>query len=122
MIRIWYLSVVQHEEKLKESRQPQRRSVVQQVERATIRDRFNIPLATNQILYHAVVRYADIREIPSVIWKKDENGKAYRFQARLAYVAELAQLLAKELNMDPLPIEDTIYGKASLFPHTPFVI
>lgn len=120
--RVWYLGVVQHEEKLKESRQPQRRSVVEQVERATIRDRFNIPLATNQIQYKASVCYAQIREIPSVVWKKDEQGKSYRVQARSNYISELARFLGDELRMDPLTIEDTIHGKASLFPHTPFVI
>lgn len=122
MSRVWYLSVIQHEEKLKESKKPQRRSVVEHIERATIRDRFNIPLATNQIKYNASVCYAQIREIPSIIWKKDEQGKSYRFQARLSYVTELAQILSKELAMDAQKIEDTIHGKASLFPHTPFVI
>lgn len=122
LMRVWYLSVIQHDEKLKESRRPQRRSVIEQVERATIRDRFNLPLATNQIQYHAAIRYAEIREIPSIIWKKDSEGKSYRFHARLHYITELAQFLSKELGMNSLTIEDTIHGKASLFPHTPFVI
>ncbi|MES2345191.1 MAG: penicillin-binding transpeptidase domain-containing protein [Chlamydiota bacterium] len=122
MTRVWYLSVIQHDEKLKESRQPRRKSVVQQVERATIRDRFNIPLATNRIQYKAAVCYAQIREVPSVIWKKDEEGKSYRHFARSVYVARLAELLAKELKMSSQEIEDIIHGKASLFPHTPFII
>lgn len=122
LTRVWYLSIIQHEEKLQEARQPQRRTVVEQVERATIRDRFNIPLAMNKIQYHAAVCYAQIREIPRVLWKKDERGKSYRFQARLAYISHLSELLGEELGMDPQMIEDTIHGKASLFPHTPFVI
>jgi cell division protein FtsI/penicillin-binding protein 2 len=79
-------------------------------------------MATNQIQYKAAVCYAQIREIPSVIWKKDEKGSSYRHFARSAYVTNLAELLAKELKMNSQDIEDTIHGKASLFPHTPFVI
>ena len=122
LIRVWYLSIVQHDEYVLIARKPQRRTVIEHVERATIRDRFNIPLAVNKIQYNAAVSYADLRQIPSVVWKKDANGKSQRFQARTAYVKELSAVLAKELGLDPLAIEDTIHGKASLFPHTPFVI
>ncbi|MGE5196093.1 MAG: penicillin-binding transpeptidase domain-containing protein [Anaerolineae bacterium] len=122
LIRVWYLTVIQHDAHLEQAHQPQRRSKREDVERATIRDRFNIPLAMNKIQYRAAVCYAEIREIPNTAWKKDENGKPIRILARSAYISDLARLLAKELEMDPTQIEDTIHGKASLFPHLPFVI
>lgn len=122
LIRVWYLAVIQHEEQLTQAHKPQRRTVIEPVERATIRDRFNIPLAVNKIQYNAAVCYANIREIPSVIRKKDEQGKTVRHFARMEHIKALASILGTELNMDPVFIEDTIHGKASLFPHTPFVI
>src|SRR5205823_2972442 len=117
LIRVWYLSVIKHEEGLEQSRKPQRRTVIEQVERATIRDRFNLPLAINKIQYNASICYAHIRQIPSVAW---EEGK--RVHPRSEYITRLAQLLSKELSLDPIAIEDLIHAKASLFPHTPFVI
>ncbi len=122
LIRVWYLAAVQHEEHRQQALRPQRRTTIQRVERATIRDRFNIPLALNKIQYNAAVCYADVRQIPSVRWKKDATGKRLRVQERSLYIKKLAALLAQELQMDPQKIEDTIHGKASLFPHTPFVI
>ena len=122
LIRAWYLATVQHEEHRQHALRPQRRTTIQRVERATIRDRFNIPLALNKIQYNAAVCYADVRQIPSVRWKRDATGKRLRVQERALYIKKLAALLAQELQMDPQKIEDTIHGKASLFPHTPFVI
>jgi cell division protein FtsI/penicillin-binding protein 2 len=122
LVRVWYLAVIQHEEHLQQSRKPQRRTVIEHVERATIRDRFNIPLALNKIQYNAAVCYAQIRQIPSVSWKRDENGKMARVQERMEHIKSLSRILADELDMDPISIEDTIHGKASLFPHTPFTI
>ncbi|MBS0653973.1 MAG: hypothetical protein JSR39_10675, partial [Verrucomicrobia bacterium] len=122
LIRVWFLAVIQHDEHVALSRKPQRRSIIEHVERATIRDRFNIPLALNKMQYAAAVCYADIRSIPSVRWTKDAHGKPIRVQARANYIRELSQMLAKELNLDAQQIEDTIHGKASLFPHTPFVL
>lgn len=119
LIRVWYLATVQHDEHVEQSRKPKRRTVVQRVERATIRDRFNLPLALNKIQYNAAVCYADIRQIPNARWDKE---KRVRVQERVEYIKKLAALLGKELQMDPQRIEDTIHGKASLFPHTPFVI
>lgn len=122
LIRVWYLAVIQHDEHVALSRKPQRRSIIEHVERATIRDRFNIPLALNKMQYAAAVCYADIRSIPSVRWTKDADGRPKKVQARSNYIHELSLLLARELNLDAQQIEDTIHGKASLFPHTPFVL
>lgn len=122
LIRVWYLSVIQHDQQLEQAHKPQRRVVIEPVERATIRDRFNIPLAVNKIQYNAAVCYANIRQIPSVAWRKNEEGKTVRVQARMEHIVSLSRLLAEELSMDAQVIEDTIHGKASLFPHTPFVV
>ena len=122
LIRVWYLGFIQHDEHVEKALRPQRKTVVDRVERATIRDRFNIPVATNKIQYNAAVRYADLRQIPSGIWKKDSLGKKTREPVRNNYIQALSEYLGKELHMDPIQIEDTIHAKASLFPHTPFVI
>ncbi len=122
LIRVWYLATIQHDEHVERSRKPKRRTVIEHVERATIRDRFNIPLALNKIQYNAAVCYADLRQIPNFRWEKDAKGKRLRIQERVEYIKKLSSLLGKELKMDPQKIEDTIHGKASLFPHTPFVI
>ncbi|HEY5260026.1 MAG TPA: hypothetical protein VIJ46_05195, partial [Rhabdochlamydiaceae bacterium] len=103
LIRVWYLSVIKHEEGLEQSRKPQRRTVIEQVERATIRDRFNLPMAINKIQYNASICYANVRQIPSLAW---EDGK--RVHPRAEYITQLAQLLGKELSLDPLAIEDLI--------------
>lgn len=121
LARVWYLGVVTRDHQLQNSSKPQRRSITEKVERATIRDRFNIPLAINKIQYNASICYALIRQVPTVSWQK-QNGKLCKVHTRKAHIEKLAQLLAKELSMDPIQIEDIIHGKASLIPHTPFVI
>lgn len=122
LIRVWYLGCVQQEYHERQSRKPQRKTVLEKVERATIRDRFNIPLSQNKIIYNASVRYADLREIPAYKWKKNEEGKKVKEAVRGPYISKLANLLAKELCMEAQDIEDIIYAKASLLPHTPFII
>ena len=44
LVRIWHLSVIQYDKKIEESQKPQRKTVIEPAMRATIRDRFNIPL------------------------------------------------------------------------------
>jgi cell division protein FtsI/penicillin-binding protein 2 len=122
LVRVWYLSIIQHDEQVEKARRPKRRTVIEKPERATIRDRFNIPLALNKIQYNAAVCYADIRQIPAARWERNAEGKRIRVQVRSAYIKNLAELLAKELGVDAQKIEDTIHGKASLFPHTPFIL
>lgn len=116
LVRVWYLSIIQHDEQLEKARKPKRRTVIEKIERATIRDRFNIPLALNKIQYNAAICYADVRQIPSTKWETNAEGKRVRVQARSAYIKKLSELLAGELQLDSQMIEDTIHGKASLFP------
>ena len=75
LVRVWYLGFVQGDYHKEQSKRPQRRSSIEKVERATIRDRFNIPLAQNKIDYAVAIRYADIRDIPAYKWKIGPNGK-----------------------------------------------
>jgi len=122
LVRVWYLAVIQHDSQLQQAYKPQRKTVIDRVERAPIYDRFGIPLALNKMQYDAAVCYAHIREIPSVAWKKGPSGKPVRVYARMEYITALAKIIAEELGLNPVDIEDTIHGKASLFPHTPFVL
>lgn len=122
LIRVWYLSVIQYDLHYQESLKPQRRGAIERVERGSIRDRFNIPLAVNKMQYNAAICYSDIRQIPSVIWEKDERGKKKRVMARQEYIKKVSKKLAESLALDPQVVEDTIQSKACLFPHTPFVL
>ena len=121
VLRVWYLSSIKHDEYLEKAIQPQRRTIVEPASRGTIRDCFNIPLATNKLQYNASVCFDRIREIPVVTWEKKgkEKRKVY---ARKTYIENLSNMLGKELDMDPVEIEDLIYSKASIFPNTPFVL
>ncbi len=119
--RVWYLTVLKKEAFAEEALKPKRRTVVEYPERATIRDRFNIPMAFNRVQYNAAVCYANIRLIPRFSWVM-ENGKRLKKSTRLSYIKELSNRLAKELGLDAQEVEDTIHAKASLFPSTPFVI
>ena len=101
IVRIWHLAVVQYDHKLEESRKPQRRVVLEPAKRSTIRDRFNTPLALNQIHYKAAILYSQLRQIPSVVWEKGPDGKKIKNFKRKEYIARLSALLAEELQLDP---------------------
>ncbi|MGA8163725.1 MAG: penicillin-binding transpeptidase domain-containing protein [Waddliaceae bacterium] len=120
-LRVWHLALIQHDDRLEESRKPQRRLVIEPAKRGTIRDRFNLPLAINKVQYNAGILYSQIRQIPSSSWEY-EDGKRVKRKKRLEYIAALSQLLADELNLDPERVEDLIHSKASFYNHLPFVI
>lgn len=122
LVRIWHLSIIQHEQKVEESIRPQRIVVIEPATRATIRDRFNVPLALNKVQYQAAVLYSQLKEIPAIAWELDENGKKIKKFKRKEYIKNLASLLAKELNLDSERIEDLIHSKASYYSQMPFVI
>lgn len=122
LIRVWYLGIIQHDYHVQQSKKPQRRVVLEKADRAAIYDRFGIPLAVNKIQYNAAVCYADIRQIPSIIWKTDEEGKRVKVFARVEYIDKLSETLSRELGIDKTKIEDIIHGKAAMLPHTPFVL
>lgn len=121
-VRIWHLSIIQHDQKVEESRKPQQRVIVEPAKRASIRDRFNIPLAINKVQYQAAILYSQIQQIPSVSWEKDPSGKKVKVFKRKEYIARLAKLLGDELNLDPQRLEDLIYSKAIYYTNVPFII
>ena len=122
LIRIWYLCVVQYDLHYELAKKPQKKTTIEKPSRGTIRDRFGIPFAVNQISYQATVVYDPIRQIPRVRYRKGNHGKKEKYYPRKEYIASLSLLLADELGLNQLDIEDILYSQASLFPNTPFVI
>lgn len=122
LIRVWYLSVVKHDYYVQQAYKPQRKIILEKAPRATIYDRFGIPLAVNKLQYNVSVVYAEIRQIPNFRWKKNSNGRRIRIPERKNYIEELSEMLSKELGIDCKKIQDIIQGEASLLPHTPFTI
>ncbi len=122
IIRVWYLAVVQYEAKEAEFRKPQRKTVIEPARRATIRDRFNIPLAINKVQYKATILYSQFRQIQQFVWTKDSDGKKIKQYKRREYINSLAKLLGKTLNLDPERLKDLIYSKAAFYYNIPFVI
>lgn len=122
ILRIWHLAVIQYDQKLEESRKPQRKLVIEPATRATIRDRFNLPLAINKIHYQATILYSQFKDITSIAWEIDSQGKKVKRFKRKEYIKRLSQLLADELQLDAERIEDLIHAKASYYAQVPFVI
>lgn len=122
LARVWYLSVACYDSHLAIAKRPLHKVAVDLPDRGTIRDRFNLPLAQNRVKFNAAISYEQIRQIPTVQWERDERGKKRRVLARRNYIQNLSQFLAHELGLSPGKIEDLIHGKASLFPHTSFVL
>lgn len=122
VLRVWHLAVIQSDEREEAARRPQRRVVIEPAKRATIRDRYNIPLAINKIQYNAAIVYSQFREIKAVEWKTDAEGKKVKVNKRKEYISNLSELLGSELGLDSNRIEDLIYAKASFQSNVPYVI
>lgn len=121
VLRIWFLSIISHEDYVTLSKRPQRKTFIEEPFRGTIRDRDNEPLATNKIVYTAGIRYEDIKQIPRVKLIKQKNKKVKHYP-RKTYIERLSQFLAQELGLESSSIEDLIYSKAAIFPSTPFIL
>ncbi len=119
LLRIWFLTIVCHEDYVTLSKQPQRKTIIEAPDRGTIRDRFNEPLAVNRMTYTVSICYDDLRHIPRSEWNKSEKKKIY---PRKEHISALAKLFEKELGFEATYIEDLIYSKASLFPNTCYTI
>lgn len=117
VVKIWHLSVVQHEEKIESSNRPKQREIFEPAKRGTIRDRYNTPLAINKIQYNIAVLYSQIRDVPRISW---ENGEKH--YKRREHIQKLSNLLADILDLDAARIEDLIHAKASLYFQVPYVI
>ncbi len=122
LIRLWHLSVIQHDTLTEEAHKPRKRSVISTPARATIRDRFNIPLAYNKIDYNLSLIYAHIQEIPASAYKTDEKGNQIKYFKRKEYIHSLSELIAKELEIDAARLEDEIHSTAVFFGLRPYVI
>lgn len=122
VFKVWHLAILQHEKKQEEAKKPQRRVVVERCERATICDRFNVPLAINKVQYNAAISYGPIRELPRWIWKKNEGGKRVKCFFRKEYVSQLSEKIAGELHLDAERIEDLIHSKAAILGNVPCVV
>ncbi|MFN4174855.1 MAG: hypothetical protein ACK4HV_07130, partial [Parachlamydiaceae bacterium] len=59
-LKLWVLSVFQHEEKVIESKKPGKKTEIIPSKRATIRDRFNEPLAINKLNYDLAIVYSEL--------------------------------------------------------------
>lgn len=121
-IRVWYLAAIQYDAHFLKSRRPQRKTSVEYAARASIRDRFNNPLAINRIAYKAQLAYAPIRQIPSLGWRLDEKGQKVRAFPRKEYIKNLSSIVAQELSLDPARVEDLIHAKAALYSSVPYTI
>ncbi len=97
------------------------RVVIEQAERATICDRFDIPLAINKVQYNASISYGPIRKSQDRSGIK-RNGKRVKIFFRKEYITRLTQILGEELHLDPGRIEDIIYSKAAILGNVPCVI
>lgn len=120
--RVWYLSILQHDAKMEEARRPQKKTIIIPAERGTIRDRSNTLLAANKLKYRAALVYADIQEIPAIVYEKQPDGKSKKIFKRKEYIEQLAALLERELQVEKLYIEDLIYSKAVFLGRAPLII
>src|SRR5262245_50897211 len=112
-VRLWYLAVIAHEDEVKIAERPKTRMLIEPARRASIRDRYNIPLAINKMRYQASVVYGQIRSLSSQVFIAAKEGTRRKVK-RGEYVGMLSSLLARELNLDAGRIEDLIHAKASL--------
>ncbi len=120
--KIWHLAVFQKEKRLKEAIKPKRRVIIEKANRGIICDREGRALAVNKVKYNATIYYSHIKQLPYIRYEKDKNGNKVKKFVRKDYITKLSKVLAKELDLDALRIEDLIHSKASILPHVPYVI
>ena len=121
-LRLWHLTVIEYDTRVATAEKPKKRMVVEPAKRASIRDRFNVPLAINQTQFQATIHYAEIADLPTISWKKTSDGKRVKYYKRREYIEELSDLLGRELHLDPQRVEDLIHSKAVFYFHIPYVI
>lgn len=122
-LRIWHLSIIQHEKKKQEAFLPRRKVFIEPALRGTVRDRFNEVLAANRLEYRLSIVYSHFRDIPAWIWAQDgESGKKIRRPLRREYIHKLSQLVAEIIQVDPNRLEDVIHSHGSLNNAIPLVL
>lgn len=122
LIRVWYLSIYQHDEKEVAAEKPQKRISILKADRATIQDRFGVPLAINKAQYNVTLNYGEIQEIPRTGVKIDEMGKKVKVFKRKEYITALSHLLSQYVSLDPERIEDIIHARVSTLGRIPYVL
>lgn len=122
LLRVWHLSVIQHDTRLEAAETPTRKVVIEPARRASIRDRFGLPLAINKIQYNAAVNYSQIAAIPAVRYEADDQGKRIKKYKRREHIRQLAELLAVELKLNADELEDRIHAEAAFYDHAPYII
>lgn len=120
--RVWHLSFVERDQKLIDSKRPQKRTIQIHANRGLILDRYGEPLACNRLRYHAAIYYSHIRQLPQSKWEIIPGKGKIKTYPRREHITALSRMLGAELHLDPLRIEDLIHSKASLLPHVPFII
>lgn len=121
-IRVWHLAVIQHDEKIKSSKKPQERVVIERGSRSLICDRFGLCLAQNHIQYNACVVYGPIREVQRWVWGTNEEGKRVKVFKRKNYITKLSQFLGKTLSLNAERVEDLIHARAALLGNVPLTL
>lgn len=122
VLRIWHLTVVQHEKKVVEGFAPRKKVVLKPASRGTIRDRFNILLAANRMEYRLAVVYSRFREIPATAMCLDAQGNKRKRFLRKEYIHALCYSIAPIIDQDPERLEDLIHSHAALNYNIPFII
>ena len=116
-LRVWHLAIFQHTARADRALRARKHLVVEPAMRGTIRDRYQIMLAGNAIEYRAGVAWAPILEVPRKVFVGGQNRLL-----RKEYVQALSELLSKELEVDPVRVQDIVYSHAVFSRTTPVII
>ena len=121
-LRAWHLSVIQHKSRVEQALRPQHKTIYEPAKRGSIVDRFGVPLAINKVQYNVAILYSHIKQVPSVSWVTGPDGTRVKEYRRRDHIKALAEVLARELDMDAGRVEDLIHAKASFYNQIPFVL
>ncbi|NGX30849.1 MAG: Penicillin-binding protein 2 [Chlamydiae bacterium] len=118
-LRIYQLSILQHDYFVQEARKPKHKIRISHPQRGHILDRFGTPLAINKTQYNVSILYSDVRSIPWIQYKIIE-GKKQKIFSRKEYIEKLASLVENICHLDKEWVQDEIYAKAALLPTHPY--
>ena len=116
-LRIWHLAIHQHSARTEGAVRARKHLVIEPAMRGTIRDRYQIMLAGNAIEYRVGVAWVPLLEIPR---KVTIQGKSRTL--RKEYIKALSEMLNRELQLDPIRVQDIIYSHAVFSGATPVVL
>jgi cell division protein FtsI/penicillin-binding protein 2 len=116
-LRIWHLTVHQHTSRAEGAVRARKHLVVEPAMRGTIRDRYQIMLAGNAIEYRVGVAWVPMLEVPRKITL---NGQTRLL--RKEYIKALSEMLSREVQLDPIRVQDVIYSHAVFSGTTPVIL